>query len=769
MDGVLIEYMEKSEKVIKEFTCIPRILVYNTTNSKIYGAEIDTIKYPDLKLNMYNNISLLGNIHELGLGIFYKVKAEEKLDKKGRGYGYHIIHIQRERPTNEHTTRMFLSEILTYDQVKTIMENYPDIVDRVINNRLDDIDLKKLYNIGQFRFNIIRQKIEENFVFAELIEMFQGLIDMRTIKKMYDKYPSSQKIKEEIQREPYKSLCSLSKIGFKNADSIILELDKESKLKKQKGEKPLIYFDFDVKTSVQRVISAIEYLLEENENNGHTKIGISLIRKSLDKLVPECSDKLLDAIKNSNIFHINREDKTISFLETYETELYIANEIIEGLKIKNKWNIDTEEHRKVSNDINLTEQQHQTLNMLCQSNICILNGFSGSGKSQTTNAIIEMLKDNNKSFCLFAPTGRAAKVLAEYAKEPASTIHRGLAYMPPEWGYNEKCKLPYDVIIIDEFGMCDVFLTKHILEAIDFSKTKLLMIGDSAQIPSINAGNVFYDLINSNIIPIVSLTQIFRYGEGGILTVATKTRNSEIFLTNSLKPQIFGEDKSYVFVHTPQEKVINSVIKIYNKLLHKGYLKEDVMVLSTYNIGDYGTLILNKHLQPISNDNVDKQEKYIQIGDIKFYENDMIIQTVNNYKAIKYNEEYINEDDEIFVANGEIGTIIKIEYNKIIIQFDEIVIYDKNDLINIKLAYSIGTIKSQGGQAKIVIMITPKAHTYMLNSNLIYVAQTRAKQKVFHLGEIETVNRAIKKKADFNRKTYLKDILINKGVNSENK
>ena len=407
--------------------------------------------------------------------------------------------------------------------------------------------------------------------------------------------------------------------------------------------------------------------------------------------------------------------------------------------------------------------------MLCQSNICILNGFSGSGKSQTTNAIIEMLKDNNKSFCLFAPTGRAAKVLAEYAKEPASTIHRGLAYMPPEWGYNEKCKLPYDVIIIDEFGMCDVFLTKHILEAIDFSKTKLLMIGDSAQIPSINAGNVFYDLINSNIIPIVSLTQIFRYGEGGILTVATKTRNSEIFLTNSLKPQIFGEDKSYVFVHTPQEKVINSVIKIYNKLLHKGYLKEDVMVLSTYNIGDYGTLILNKHLQPISNDNVDKQEKYIQIGDIKFYENDMIIQTVNNYKAIKYNEEYINEDDEIFVANGEIGTIIKIEYNKIIIQFDEIVIYDKNDLINIKLAYSIGTIKSQGGQAKIVIMITPKAHTYMLNSNLIYVAQTRAKQKVFHLGEIETVNRAIKKKADFNRKTYLKDILINKGVNSENK
>jgi len=305
-----------------------------------------------------------------------------------------------------------------------------------------------------------------------------------------------------------------------------------------------------------------------------------------------------------------------------------------------------------------------------------------------------------------------------------------------------------------------VFLMKHLLEAIDFSKTKLLMIGDSAQIPSVSAGNVFYDLINSNIIPLVSLTKIFRYGEGGILTVATKTRNCEIFLSNSLEPQVFGEDKSYVFLHTPQDKIINTVVKIYNKLLHKGCIKDDIMILSTYNVGDYGTLALNKFLQPVSNENVRNKEKYIQIGDTKFYENDMVMQTANNYKAIRYNEEYINEDDKTFVANGEIGTIIKIGYNKVIIQFDEIVIYDKNDLINVKLAYSIGTIKSQGGQAKIVIMITPKAHTFMLNSNLIYVAQTRAKQKVFHFGEIETVNRAIKKKADFNRKTYLKNLLI---------
>jgi exodeoxyribonuclease V alpha subunit len=286
------------------------------------------------------------------------------------------------------------------------------------------------------------------------------------------------------------------------------------------------------------------------------------------------------------------------------------------------------------------------------------------------------------------------------------------------------------------------------------------MIGDSSQIPSVGAGNVFFDLINSNKLPIISLTQIFRYGEGGILTVATKTRESERFLEDSQKPQIFGEDKGYMFIPTQQEKILNNVIALYKKLLTSGNLKEDIMILSSYNVGEYGTVNINKHLQPISNPNVALKSYNVQIGETKFYQDDLVIQTVNNYKATLYNNGWYDEDNKTFIANGEIGKIVKIEYGKVIIQFDEIVVYDKNDLLNIKLSYSISTHKSQGGQAKIVILITPKAHTFMLNSNLIYVGQTRAKQKVFHFGEIETVNRAIKKKADFNRKTYLKELLV---------
>jgi len=748
-------------KILVEFQGTVISNPYNVEDYKIYGLKVDYEKFPDIKENNYKNVSLVGDLPDLENGIEYTIKAEEQNGKNGVQYKF--INIKRDIPKSELSTRLFLQSILdSHNQVDEIMREYPDIIERVLNDKLDDIDLNKLYNIGKYRLNVIKKKIIENFALAELVTEFKGFIEFKVLKILYDKYGSIDLIKEKLQNDPYKCLCGISRIGFKTADKILLQFNKECIKMKQQGENPPIDFTFDLQTSSQRQKSAIMYLLEENESNGNTKIDIKTLKKQSETIAKKCIEHFIDIIKNDENIYIDKKDMTVALKTTYDTEKYIADRILDGLKIINQWDIDTTIYRNISDDISLTDQQFEVLNMLCKSNICILNGFSGSGKSQTTNSVIKMLKDNKKSFCLFAPTGRAAKVLAEYANNPASTIHRGLAYMPPEWGYNEKCKLPYNVVIVDEFGMCDVFLMKHLLEAIDFNKTKLLMIGDSAQIPSISAGNVFYDLIGSSIIPLISLTQIFRYGEGGILTVATKTRNCEIFLTDSLEPQIFGKDKSYIFLHTPQNKIINRVVKMYNKLLHKGCVKEDIMVLSTYNIGDYGTLVLNKYLQPVSNDNVKNKKKYIQIGDIKFYENDMVMQTANNYKAIRYNEEYINEDDKTFVANGEIGTIINIEYNKVIIQFDEIVIYDKNDLINVKLAYSIGTIKSQGGQAKIVIMITPKAHTYMLNSNLIYVAQTRAKQKVFHFGEIETVNRAIKKKADFNRKTYLKEIL-NKG------
>ena len=756
------------DKIIEEFTCVPFLCTYNTENYKIYAVNIDEDKHQDLKKNKYGNYSILGNIHELAIGVSYQVKAEEQHSNTGYGYQYKVLSIKRDRPTNEITTQMFLSEILTSDQVKTIMENYPDIIDRVINGKIQDIDLSKLYNIGQYRLNVIKRKIEENFVFAELIEMFQGLIDVNTIKKLYDKYPSALRIKQQIQNEPYKCLCSLSKIGFKTADSIIIELDKESKKQKETGKNPSIYFDFEIKTSVQRAIACIEYLLEQNENDGHTRIAITELKRSFDKLTPECNDKFIEAIKNTNDFYVDKKSKTLSFLETYNTELYIAERLIEGLKIENKWDkIDIEEFRKIGQD-ELTNEQFSAIKMFYENNISMLIGGGGVGKSFTTQAMLSLMKKLGKSFALFAPTGRASKVLSGYTKEDASTIHRGLMFNPsadPQWGYNEHNKLPYDVVIVDEMSMTDIFLMKRMIEAIDFSKTKLLFIGDDFQIPSVGAGNVLYDLINSNVIPITSLTKVFRFGIGGISTISTKTRYGEQWIENKTKINIFGEDKGYIYMPMSQNQIILTVKNLYTKLMNNDISPEDILILSSYNIGDYGTEKINEMIQQIANKNYDSDLKF-KCGNTTYYLDDIVIQTKNNYKAIVYNPEDFNPfDDEMamqtFISNGDIGKVILIDSEYMVIQFDnEKIVYDRETALNLKLAYSISMHKSQGGSAKNIIMITPKAHTYMLNANLIYVGQTRAEQRCYHLGEVETINKAMKKKANLNRNTHLKDMLI---------
>jgi len=744
-------------KVLVEFQGTVLNNPYNTEDYKIYGLSVDHLTFPYIQPSKYGNVSIVGNLPDLEEGIEYKVNAEEQNGKSG--IQYKVINIKRDRPKTEASTRLFLQSILdSYSHTEEIMREYPDIIDRVLTNRLDDIDLKKLYNIGQFRFDVIKRKIIENFALAEMVSEFKGFIEFKVLKVLYDKYGSVDKIKEKLQDDPYMCLCNISRIAFKTADKILLEFNKNCIEMKNKGEKQPIDFTFDLATSSQRQKSAIIFLLDENENDGNTKIDIKTLRKQSEALAKKCIEHFVNIIKNDEDIHFDKDTHTVSLEETYQTEKYIAIKILQGLKVENKWDIETEQY-KSNSEVTLTDQQYQVFPMMCSSNVCILNGYAGAGKSQTTKSIIDMLKANKKSFILLAPTGRAAKVLSEFTKEPASTIHRGLSYIPPVWGYNEECPLPYDVILVDEFSMTDVFLMKHLLEAINFSKTKLLMIGDSSQIPSVGAGNVFFDLIESNLIPVVSLTKIFRYGEGGVLTVATKTRNCERFLEDSQQPQIFGEDKGYMFIPMQQERIMKNVVALYQKLLTTN-LREDIMILSSYNVGDYGTVNINKYLQPISNPNVSLKSINIQIGDTKFYENDLIIQTVNNYKAIRFKDGWIDEDDKTFIANGEIGKIIKIEYGKAIIQFDEVVVYTKNDLLNVKLSYSISTFKAQGGQAKIVILITPKAHTFMLNSNLIYVGQTRSKQKVFHFGDVETVNRAIKKKADFNRKTYLKELLI---------
>ena len=727
-------------------------MVYNSDEYKIYGCSVNSFEYPQIQIGKYGTATIKGNVQELNLGVEYTVKAKEISDKYG--VGYEVINIKREKPTTLAATRNFLYEILTPNQTDTLLEAYPDIVDRIMNNRLDDVDLNKTKGIKDYTFNVIKQKVIENFKLADLVEEFRGLFSLSIIKKLYDKYPSVEKIKEVIRTEPYECLCRLSGIGFKTADGMLLTLEKESKQCKENGKNPILFFGFDLKPSYQRAKACVDYILNENEANGNTYVKVGDLKKQFEILVPEAIANLPLILKGDNDVIFDRESLSVCRKETYETEKYIAEKIKEGLSINTKWDCDCSKFRSLDG-FDLTLDQCKTSEYMCIYNIVMLVGYGGAGKSSSTQAFVNLLKHYNKSFLLLAPTGRAAKVLAGFTGENAMTIHRGLGYMPPnDWNFNSEHPLPYDVVIVDEFSMVDIFLFKHLLEAIDFNRTKLLIIGDDAQIPSVGAGNVLYDLLCYKKIPTITLDKVFRYGKGGLSTVATDARTQTEYLDKNKKGmQVFGEDQSYIFMPLQQDGIVDYTVKLYKTLLTKGYSVEDIAVLSCYNVGDYGVIELNKRLQEAVNPNPDAK---IVFGDSEFRLNDIVMNYANDYKAVLYNEEFLDDKNTTFIANGESGMVDKIEHNSMVSNYDgTLIYYDKGKLKNIRLAYAITTHKSQGGQFKVVILITPRSHTFMLNSNLLYVGISRAKEKCYHLGEIKTVNNALKKKENFDRKTLL--------------
>jgi exodeoxyribonuclease V alpha subunit len=731
---------------------------YNSPDYKIYAVDVSKIDYPDIKYNKYNNVSILGELTDLTLGVEYEITAEEQTNKYGTSYK--VINIRRDIPTTVEGTYLFLSEILTDNQARVLIEHYPNIIQKVKDNDLDDIDLSKLKGIGDKTFERIKDKIITNYCLMELVIEFKNVLSMNIIKRIYDEYSSIDKLKEKLKEQPYTTLTRISRIGFKTADSIVLQLQKEN----------IIDFGFDVKTSPDRCLSCMLYLLEENENEGHTKMNLADLRQQCLKTVPACAEHFVDVIKNNDIYY-NKENMEVSLRATYETEKYIADTIIANLHNDNNvWDFEVQKYRAVGS-FTLSDEQMQILDVVCKNNIAILNGFAGAGKTASTQGIINMLKDNGKSFRLMSPTGRAAKVLHENTNEPASTIHRGLGYMPPNtWAYNKWNKLHTDIVIVDEFSMVDIWLFKNLLDAIDFNHTKLLLIGDNAQLPSVSCGNLLHDFMEANIIPTVTLNKIFRYSSGGLMKVATDTRCCKSYLDNNMKNKAstFGDNQDYMFIDLASELIPKNVVALYKKLLDNGSSIEDIQVLTAKNVGECGSVELNNMIQRVANPNYGS-EVNMKIGDTTYYQGDLILQCVNNYKAeldIRHlnNEEFIvgltDEEPTAFVANGETGIIKEIYNTYIIADFNGVYVkYYRNDMNMVKLGYAISIHKSQGGGFKTVILCTPQSHIFMLNSNLLYVGLTRMKEKLYHLGSLQSVNQAVKKKANLTRHTFMQNLL----------
>lgn len=725
--------------------------VFSSETFKCYAVDVDTNKYPEIQLNRYKNATIIGDLPDLAEDIEYEITAIEKEGKYG--LSYQVLNIRRDIPTTTDEVFSFLCEILTDNQALTLINNYPNIISLVKEDRLCEVDVSKLKGIGEKSLEKIKNKIIENFYLIDLVTEFGGILSMSMLKKIYDKYSSVDILKEKLKTEPYTSLTRLSGIGFKKADAIVLELQKEN----------AINFEYDIRTSLDRCLSCMLYLLEENENNGNTLMNLQELRSQCLKTVPECVDHFVNAIKDNSIYY-NKETMCVALRKTYNYEKYISDAIKYGLSVNRKWDYDWKQYQN-KGEFNLSDEQIELLHSVCENNIVILTGGAGMGKSASTKMLIQMLEDNSKTYVLAAPTGKSAKVLKDFSKTDAKTIHRALLFNPTTgWGYNKDCKIDCDVFLIDELSMVSVELMTHIIDAIDFNKTKLVMIGDPNQLPSLQCGNLLFDLMASKLIPTVRLTKVFRYGSGGILTAATDIVNSRKYIPDGNEKVIsIGNDGGYTFIKSDDKSIIKETIALYKKLITSGvdgyiYKPEEIAVLTAYNKGDYGSTALNKHLQRIANKNYGSEHN-IKYGDNIYYLDDIMMQRVNDYSMPIF-----DSDEEAFTANGECSKVTMISKDYMVCDFDDIrVQYNKDKLQNLSLSYSYSIHKSQGSTIKIAIVVSPRSHIYMLSANLLYTAVTRASDKCFHFGLPSTINMVIKKKENFNRKTFLLELLRKDG------
>lgn len=596
--------------------------------------------------------------------------------------------------------------------------------------------LQEVEGIGSKKVKQIVKSYEEDRELRNIIiELSPFGITPNYCLKIYKKYKSSAI--EIINKNPYQLAEDIRGIGFKVADSIAnkIGIDKNSK---------------------DRVCQGILYTLNKSISNGHTYLPEHVLIQDSEKLlelngeiIKEC---IMMLVYNQKI-HIERvnNENLIYLMPYYLAENGVCSQIVklsqyefEDLKIDIDSEINVLEEDK---KIKLAEKQILAVKESVNSGVLIITGGPGTGKTTTINAIIDIFENNGKNVTLAAPTGRAAKRMSETSDKEAKTIHRLL-----EMGFSTDDDLTFfkdeedpinsDVIIVDEVSMVDIILMYNLLRAIKLG-TRVILVGDSDQLPSVGAGNVLKDMIDSNIINVVKLNEIFRQAQESMIIVnAHKINNGEPLYLNT-------KGKDFFFIRkSTNEEILNEIIGLVNERLPKFYKVDklkDIQVLSSMRKGDLGVTNLNIELQKYLN----KKEKFkVEESFSKrlFRVGDKVMQVKNNYTK-KWETEDQKESGE-GIYNGDIGYVYHIDKDKktIYVLFDQtkIVSYLYDELDEIDHSFCTTIHKSQGSEFPVVVLPITWAPPMLLSRNLLYTAVTRAKKLVVLVGDVKYLEYMIK-------------------------
>lgn len=610
---------------------------------------------------------------------------------------------------------------------KRLVERFKEKTLEVLDNDIDKI--KGVEGIGQKKFEIIKESYNEQKELKDIILYFQGHgMTTNQCIKVYKAFGANAR--DIVANNPYILSDEIAGIGFITADRIAKSI----------GIEP---------TSQFRIQSGIIYILNQFSSSGNTYMPKDELVKETIKLLGATNELVDGALYNLTVDSRVKVEKidgidSVFALPYYYCELGVTNRII-TLSLENFRSINADVEFEVGvfekkNNMKFADSQKEAIVGAFENGIEIITGGPGTGKTTIIKAIIEIYENNNMKVVLGAPTGRAAKRMSESTGREAKTIHRLL-----EMGVNDDGKSYYkrgenepleaDVIIIDEASMIDVMLMNSLLKAIKLG-TRLIIVGDVDQLPSVGAGNVLKDLIESNFIKVVRLKDIFRQGQESLIVVnAHKINNGEMPVLNRRDGDFFFENKEDV------NEILRTIIDLINRRL-PNYNKKwdnfrDIQILTPTRKGALGVQNLNNQLQEVLNPKA-KHKKEKELKEIIFREGDKVMQTKNNYslKWVRINGDGDNEGVGVF--NGDMGYIESIndEEKNITVIFDDErrVVYDYVYLDELELAYAITIHKSQGSEFKVIITPAFMGSPFLMNKNLLYTAITRAKELVVVVG-----------------------------------
>lgn len=567
-----------------------------------------------------------------------------------------------------------------------------------------------------------------------------------------------------MKENPYRLAEDIHGIGFKIADEIASKIG--------------IHTDSDY-----RIRSGILYTLMQAGGEGHCYLPKSILLQKAGELLglepslmePQLQNLAMDKKLIIKMPAQGEKEQKVYASTYYYAELNCAKMLHDlNISVEEEGLLPSEEKRILAKidqmeaqlDIELDELQKKSVLESAKNGIFILSGGPGTGKTTTINAIIRYFMSEELDIYLAAPTGRAAKRMTEATGYESRTIHRLLELngvvseeaKSARFERNEENPLEADVIIVDEMSMVDIFLFQALLKAVTVG-TRLIMVGDVNQLPSVGAGQVLRDLMQSERFPVVVLEKIFRQaGESDIVWNAHRIHaGQELLLDNKSRDFFFLErnDTNVIYKHMIQ--LITEKLPSY-----VGAGPYDIQVLTPMRKGKLGVEVLNGILQKYLNPPSEQKKEY-QVGDTLFRERDKVMQIKNNYQlewevVSKYG---IPIDKGTGIFNGDIGMILQInEYaHEVVVEYDEHrrVTYQYAQLDEIELAYAVTIHKSQGSEYPAVIMPLLSGPRMLFNRNLLYTGVTRAKQCVTILGSRQTVQEMIDNNYQNRRYTGLSD------------